>query len=95
MYFAKSLKALIRRDLITHRAILVLVPLPLFLSELGILILILFFGYLLVGLMVRHLFNQGVRRTNELAEFYQYCATLHFCEYLWSGFEKGTFVDDH
>ncbi|KQM34067.1 hypothetical protein ASF03_21915 [Rhizobium sp. Leaf68] len=55
MYFAKSFKALIRRDIITYRAILVLVPLPLFLSELGILILILFFGYLLVGLMVRHL----------------------------------------
>lgn len=93
MHFAKSLKALVQRNIITYRAILLLLPLPLLLVDSGPVILIFFFGYLLVGLMVRHLLNRGVRRTNELAEYNRYCATLHFGEYLWSGFEKGTFID--
>lgn len=94
MHLAKSLQALVQRNILTYRAILVLLPLPLLLVDFGHVILIFFFGYLLVGLMVRHLLNKGVRRTNELAEYNRYCAILHFGEYLWSGFEKGAFIDD-
>jgi hypothetical protein len=87
-------KNFIQKNIITYRAILVLIPLPLMLSNTGVSILTGVFLYVLAGLVVRVLINKGVRSSSELGLYHYSCFALHFMEYIWNGFDKGKFVDD-
>lgn len=90
---ASKTKHLIRRHII-YRCVILLILLAFVFDDIARIWLMAFFLFCLAGLVVRFVENKGIRSSSEQGLYLYYCSALHFVEFLWNGFEKGTFVDD-
>ena len=86
------MKRLVQSHLTAFRAALVIGALVLPLSEIGATILIALVAFCVPGLIIRVVFNQGKRRSNEVGSCLRFSIFFLLLEYIWKGFEKQDFL---